>query len=106
VTGEELILSSESVDSLVKNAAHDPIKDYEFTQEVAELVKSGADQRPPMYQDKPPSSPTVSSGLTYGNRYGTLGGLDPFSILPETATEPVPKQLLIRYCGSQKLLHA
>jgi hypothetical protein len=105
MTGEEVILSSESVNSLAEKPEYDLIKDHEFTQEVAGLIQSLPDQHPLMYQYQPPSSPTVSSRLIYGDRYGSLGGLDPFSILPETATEPVPKQLLIRYCGSQRSLH-
>jgi hypothetical protein len=105
MTGEEVILSSESVNSLAEKPEYDLIKDHEFTQEVAGLIQSLPDQHPLMYQYKAPSSPTVSSRLIYGDRYGSLGGLDPFSILPETAAEPVPKQLLIRYCGSQRSLH-
>ncbi len=45
-----------------------------------------------------PNSPNVASGLTYSLKYPTFNGFDAFSALPETEGEPVPKELLIRYC--------
>jgi hypothetical protein len=45
-----------------------------------------------------PKSPNVASGLHYTPPLDTLNTFDPFSLLPDIEGEPVPKQLLIKYC--------
>jgi hypothetical protein len=109
-TGEEVAFTPESVQELagfsstVTVPQHDMHKDPELGDGIAQIIKTGIADLPVMFQPFLPErhkSPTISSGLTYGLRYGSIGGLDPFSILPEVASEPVPKQLLIRYCRSE-----
>jgi hypothetical protein len=107
-TGEEVILTSESVEELARaasepeamfspfNATADLQPGVEIANHVAPSIDSDWDPILPLR----PNSPNVASGLSYKLPSHQLVKLDPFSILPETSGEPIPKELLIRYCQS------
>ncbi|KAH9219513.1 hypothetical protein DL95DRAFT_358694 [Leptodontidium sp. 2 PMI_412] len=108
MTGEEVVLTPESVDALamLSSAARSTGTLHEASQ--AEQPVTGVEPfnnlvetsaRLEMLHSLPfrPKSPNVASGLRYNAPPVSIGGLDPFAVLPETAGEPVPKQLLIRY---------
>ncbi|PVH82202.1 hypothetical protein DL98DRAFT_570745 [Cadophora sp. DSE1049] len=108
MTGEEVVLTSESVDALAilsstSGAMGILHEDSHSQQPLIGVDSSGSLVEPSagfaMLQSLPfrPKSPNVASGLKYNSLLVSIGGLDPFSVLPETAGEPVPKQLLIRY---------
>ncbi|KAH7355131.1 hypothetical protein BKA65DRAFT_535415 [Rhexocercosporidium sp. MPI-PUGE-AT-0058] len=108
MTGEEVVLTPESVDALaiVRSAsqsmgtlveviqAQQPDIDVEPSQSSVEK-NAGFEKLHSL--PLRPKSPNVASGLKYNSPPVPIGGLDPFSVLPETTGEPVPKQLLIRY---------
>ena len=107
LTGEEVILTTESVYALADNslvAAPRPRR-YESHGEFPHLDSrnfnvSNAGGNFVHDIAMRPKSPNVASGLSYIPPLGMsriLSTFDPFSLLPETADEPVPKQLLIRY---------
>ncbi|KAL2070500.1 hypothetical protein VTL71DRAFT_13526 [Oculimacula yallundae] len=108
MTGEEVILTPESVDALaVFGSVSQPMSTpYETsgmeprandTAPSSGLVETDIESMLLQSLQFRPKSPNVVSGLKYISPPITIGGLDPFSVLPETAGEPVPKQLLIRY---------
>ncbi|KAK0119672.1 hypothetical protein ONS95_011109 [Cadophora gregata] len=108
MTGEEVVLSSESVNALAilsstsgtidtlpeAGGVPQSLTGVESCDGLLESsVGSGKLQSLPFR----PKSPNVASGLKYNSPSVSIGGLDPFLVLPETSGEPVPKQLLIRY---------
>lgn len=108
MTGEEVVLTPESVDALAilsttsgstgtMHEASDSQQPHTEVDSSATLIELSAGFE--LLQSLPfrPKSPNVASGLKYKPQPLSIGGLDPFSVLPETAGEPVPKELLIRY---------
>lgn len=109
MTGEEVVLTPESVHALAIFGS--------TTGSMVVLHEGSPIQQPATGSESPsglidisagfemlqslpfrPKSPNVASGLSYNCPPISIGGLDPFKVLPETAGEPVPRQLLIRYC--------
>jgi hypothetical protein len=107
-TGEEVILTPESVEELTRatpepEAMFSPFNvtaDLQPGMEVANYVMPSIDIDWDQILPLRPNSPNVASGLSYKLPSHHLVKLDPFSILPETSGEPIPKELLIRYCQS------
>lgn len=106
MTGEEVILTPESVAALASSVS------TSATEPASELINipHKADLSPPASRRTPlsgysfttrPIPATVASGLQYNN---SLDNYDPFSILPDMKGEPLPKHLLIRYCKYQPSL--
>jgi hypothetical protein len=105
MTGEEVILTTESVYALAESssvAAPRPRR-YADTDQFPlldthsfnpNLVGSTFSQTLTLR----PKSPNVASGLHYTPPLDALNTFDPFSLLPDIDGEPVPKQLLIKYC--------
>lgn len=104
LTGEEVILTTESVYALAEtsltiaprprryaNSDHFPLLDSRSfnTSNAGSSFFHNLTMRP--------KSPNVASGLYYAPQLGPMSTFDPFSMLPEMVGEPVPKQLLIRY---------
>jgi hypothetical protein len=107
-TGEEVVLTLESVEELARAASEpeamfspfDTAADLQPPVEVANYVTPSIDSDWDHILPLRPNSPNVASGLSYRLPSHQLVKLDPFSILPETSGEPIPKELLIRYCQS------
>jgi hypothetical protein len=107
-TGEEVILTPESVEELARAASEpeamfspfDVTADMQPGVEIANYVTPSIDSGWDHILPLRPNSPNVASGLSYKLPSHQLAKLDPFSILPETSGEPIPKELLIRYCQS------
>lgn len=105
MTGEEVILTTESVYALAESSSvvaprprryadtdHFPLLDaHRFNPNVTgrSLLQTLTLR---------PKSPNVASGLHYSPPLDSLSTFDPLSMLPEIEDEPVPKQLLIKYC--------
>jgi hypothetical protein len=103
-TGEEVILTPESVEELARAtpratpAQHEAAADLHPIVELATCVTPSATSDWDHILPLRPNSPNVASGLSYKLPSRSLDKFDPFSVLPETSGEPVPKELLIRYC--------
>ena len=115
MTGEEVVLTPESVNALAvissTSGSMGPLHDASIPQKLLRGVNASNNVDEPdfefdMLQSLPfrLKSPNVASGLKYNSPPVSICGLDPFSVLPETTGEPVPKQLLIRYCTCVSLL--
>lgn len=104
LTGEEFILSTESVLALAEGSQVAPPQPRRYANP-DQLPLLNANSFEPsntgssFFQNLTmrPKSPNVASGLYYTPPLGITSTFDPFSLLPEMAGEPVPKQLLIRY---------
>lgn len=104
MNGEEVVLTPESVAELASapflpalELASEPVTVLHKT-EIQSLAPQSSDflkTSPGYFVTTMPGLPNVASGLSYNN---LLDSYDPFSILPDIEGEPVPKQLLIRYC--------
>lgn len=101
MSGEEVILSSESVAALASAAFMSALEPTSpepvIVSHNAQLVLQEPHTQKFLTQSRgyAVTIPNISSGLNYNNG---LDSYDPFSILPDIEGEPVPKQLLIRYC--------
>jgi hypothetical protein len=104
LTGEEVILTTESVFALAETSTvvapypRRPANPDQFPfLDARRFNTSNAGSSFLLDLTMRPKSPNVASGLYYTPPLGTLSTFDPFSMLPEMLGEPVPKQLLIRY---------
>jgi hypothetical protein len=113
MTGEEVLLTPESVDDLAILPITSPILPTQpegvpdlQTKPVKVLsgfVSSSILSPVPTPLAHRPKWGAVSSGNA-GLEFRFLGGSDPFSAFPGCNEEPVPKQLLIHYCSFPLLL--
>ena len=104
ITGQEVILTPESVDALGLRVPPSGVLHAisMSDEELHEVQKNLSQAVPPR-----PKSPNVVSGLTTHLKMRFVDGLDPFDLLPDTSGEPVRKQLLIHYCKPHKIdVHA
>lgn len=99
MSGEEVILTPESVAALsALEFASDSVTASPNDPEAESPPITPFTGQLPGYQFTTQAVPlTIVAGLQYNN---TLDTYDPFSILPDMKGEPLPKQLLIRYCTS------
>jgi hypothetical protein len=104
LTGEEVVLTTESVYALAETSLvvaphprHYAHPDQFPFLDSSSFNTSNADSSFSQNLTVRPKSPNVASSLYYNPPLGTLSTFDPFSMLPEMIGEPVPKQLLIRY---------
>ncbi len=112
MTGEEVLLTPESVDDLAILPLASPClvsqpetvpTDLHSTERMPITVLSGLVSSSilsplPTPLAHRPKWGTVSSGSNAGLEYRFLGSSVPFSAFPGGNEEPVPKQLLIHYC--------
>ena len=104
MAGEEVILTTESVYALAGNIVLDPrptpyaATDQFTSPDPLNLNANNSHSSFVRTLSIRPKSPNVASGLYYTPPLDSLRIFDPFSLLPEMEGEPVPKQLLIRYC--------
>jgi hypothetical protein len=97
LTGEEVLLSIESVDDLQHSTSL-------ITYDEACMVTVDDTQflDPPRWTDRMHnfgSSPSLENSIAFGLKpWHQVGGFDPFSALPEKSGEPIPKPILIEYC--------
>ncbi len=103
-TGEEFILSTESVLALVEGSQDVAPQSWRYAEpnqflllEATSFEQSRAGSSFFQNLAMRPKSPNVASGLYYTPPLGGISTSNPFSLLPEMTGEPVPKQLLIRY---------
>jgi hypothetical protein len=104
LTGEEVILTTESIYALAETSpmvAPHPRRyanpdQFHFPGAYSFNTGSASSS---FFQNLKmrPKSPNVASGLYYASQLGAMSTFDPFSMLPDIVGEPVPKQLLIRY---------
>ncbi|TGO24073.1 hypothetical protein BPAE_0113g00300 [Botrytis paeoniae] len=87
LAGEEVLLSLESVDDLRGVGSS-----YASTRAPTDLTQVLSSNHTPIHDIKPRASfwPNLTSGI--------LDAFDPFSILPDTSGDPLPKSILIEYC--------
>jgi hypothetical protein len=102
LTGEEVILTTESVLALaeVSQVVAPLPRRYAYSDKFPLLDPSNTSSAGNTFLQNlttRPQSPNVASGLYFTSPLGTMSTFDPFSLLPEIVGEPVPKQLLIRY---------
>ena len=101
IDGSDVILTPESVEALhiPSPAASQPMSDEKWRPycflELNSLVEP-IDGGPFLHSGL--NRPVYPEDLTFGVDPWFLGGLDPFSSLPETEGEPIPKSCLIGYC--------
>ncbi|KAF8859056.1 hypothetical protein BDZ45DRAFT_621439 [Acephala macrosclerotiorum] len=95
MSGEEVILSPESVVQLASSAFMSTLEPVTASHNF-ELVRQEPHTQKFLTRSRgyAVTIPNISNGLNYNNG---LDSYDPFSILPDIEGEPVPKQLLIRY---------
>jgi hypothetical protein len=109
MAGDEVLLSSESIDSLASSGIGSPILSVGLDDSVGlhpptyprittGIMSPRASGSFPIALPIRPKSPTVASRLNAGIQFRFLGGFDPFSSLPDCEDEPIPKQLLLHYC--------
>ncbi|XMA17754.1 hypothetical protein WAI453_010545 [Rhynchosporium graminicola] len=80
ITGKEVILTAESIDALaIVSSASKPMRRQHNIRRIR-----------PQVDNIEPSNGLFDTDIEFH-------GLDPFSVMPETVGEPVPKKLLIRY---------
>ncbi|THV54388.1 hypothetical protein BGAL_0028g00440 [Botrytis galanthina] len=87
LAGEEVLLSLESVDDLRSVGSS-----YASTRAPTDLTQTLFSNHTSTHDIKSQASfwPNLTSGI--------LDGFDPFSILPDTSGDPLPKSILIEYC--------
>ncbi|KAE9371382.1 hypothetical protein N431DRAFT_558921 [Stipitochalara longipes BDJ] len=104
LTGEEVILTTESVYALAETSTvvaphprrHADPDQFPFLS-IGSFNTSSAGSSFLHNLTMRSKSPNVASGLYYAPPLGAMSTFDPFSMLPEMVGEPVPQQLLIRY---------
>jgi hypothetical protein len=105
LTGEEVILTTESVLALAETPESSLVvaprtRRYAYSDQFPLLDPSNPSSAGSTFLQNltmRPQSPNVASGLYYNSPLGAMSTFDPFSLFPEMVGEPVPKQLLIRY---------
>lgn len=115
ISGEEVVLSPESVAALASSAfiaALEPAPESVSLTSLtynADIIRQEPHTQRFLARSRGyavsilPEQPNITSGLNYNNG---LESYDPFSILPDIEGEPVPKQLLIRYCRLPQITSA
>jgi hypothetical protein len=98
ITGSEVILTPESVEALRGTGSADMLgpHPYRFTESITKTTIS----RGAPFLHASTIRPVFAEDLSLGGDPWLLGGCDPFSLLPATDGEPIPKRFLICYCNA------
>lgn len=96
ITGNEVILTSESVNDLQETGSGPMLGPYPYFSRQPDSDMEIVRRAPFLHTS--PARPVIPDDLSLGSPARLLGGLDPFSVIPSTEGEPIPKKTLMCYC--------